>query len=64
MKSRIVLSCVLIVCALLQITLVILDEFNPMMGFLNSPAAKLFLCTFGILALICAIGSIKLAKKK
>lgn len=63
MKSRIVLSCVLIVCALLQITLVILDEFNPMMGFLNSPAAKLFLCVFGVLALILAIGSIKAAKK-
>ena len=63
MKSRIVLSCVLIVCALLQITLVILDEFNPVMGFLNSPAAKLFLCAFGVLALILAICSIKPAKK-
>ena len=51
MKSRVILPCVILVCALLQGTLVILDEFNPLMGFLTSHPAKFFLLAFSLVCI-------------
>lgn len=63
MKARKILAAVAMLCAALQVTLVILDEFNPVMGFLIGPAPKIFLCVFSILVLILAIGVLKQPKQ-
>lgn len=52
MKARVFLLCMGIVCALLQISLVLLDEFNPLMGFLTALPPKLFLLGFSLACLI------------
>ncbi len=63
MKTRLWLAWLVIVCALLQITLVILDEFNPVLGFLTSTAPKLFLCAFSVLGVVLGIAVLKTGKK-
>ena len=59
MKSRNIFAYIIIICALLQITLVILDEFNPVMGFLSSAVSKLFLFGFSIVSLIFSVSVLK-----
>ena len=53
MKKRInVLLHLLVSMLLLLVTLVVLDGYNPAMGFLNSGVSKVFyllLCTVGLL---------------
>lgn len=59
MKVRVFLSYAVIVCALLQIILVILDEFNPLMGFLTALAPKFFLLGFSLLCLVFSVLTLK-----
>lgn len=55
-KVRVFLSHFLISLLLVLVVLVILDGYNPAMGFLNSDVAKIFylvLCTVGLFTAVC-----------
>ena len=60
MKKTPVWLCVLVIlCALLLITMVILDEFNPLMALLTGRISKVFEIVFCILCIALAIAALR-----
>ena len=55
-KVRVFVSHLMISMLLVLAVLVVLDEYNPAMGFLNSNVAKIFyavLCAVGLFTAVC-----------
>ena len=55
-KVRVFFSHLLVSLLLVLVVLVILDGYNPAMGFLNSDVAKIFylvLCAIGLFTAVC-----------
>lgn len=59
MKARTLLACLNLTCAIILIILVILDEFNPLMGFLTTTPPKIFMLGFSLCCLILSFLALK-----
>lgn len=60
MKTRLIwriLTHATLLGALLFVTLLVLDQFNPTMDFINSDVSKLFLLCFALCALLSSVHS-------